>query len=157
MLDRPQQPVKPGSIFFRGGSKNLACPSRQISAMQIVIVILLSFDLSYLDRLRKLNAETLLERRIKSDLILVYKILHGMVDCLDSMLELDNVGRTRGHSWKLKHKTFRVNARKNFFSVRITNIWNQLPDDIVSTPTLFSFKKKLRRLSFHESNLEYFG
>ena len=114
------------------------------------------YDFSYLQRLQKLNAETLLERRIKADLVLVYKILHGLVDCLDCMLELDNFSRTRGHSWKLKHKGFRVNARKNFFSVRITSVWNQLSDDIVSAPTLYSFKKKLKRLSFQDVNLQYF-
>ena len=38
---------------------------------------------------------------------------------------------TRGHSLKLFYPDSRVNARANFFSVRIISLWNRLPAGLV--------------------------
>lgn len=113
-------------------------------------------ELSYLQRLHKLNEETLLVRRIKCDLILAYKILHGYVDGLNDLLVLDNNGRTRGHGWKLKHQPFRVNGRRNFFGVRVTRFWNLLPPEIVEASNLLVFKTLIRKLTFSDINAQYF-
>jgi hypothetical protein len=77
----------------------------------------LEHDLSYLQRLHALGEETLLVRRIKSDLILVYKIIHGLVEGLDHLIEVARESRTRGHAYKIIPQRFRVNARRNFFSI----------------------------------------
>jgi hypothetical protein len=113
-------------------------------------------DWSYLQRLHALGEETLLVRRIKADLILVYKIIHGLVEGLDHLVELSRSERTRGHAYKIVPLRFRVNARKNFFSVRISKYWNELPVEVAEARTLCAFKAKLRKLSYHEVDLEFF-
>ena len=70
-----------------------------------------------------LGEETLLVRRIKSALMLVFKIINGYVEGLDHLLVFSENHRTRGHSRKLKLLPFRVNARKNFVSVRVASFW----------------------------------
>jgi len=42
---------------------------------------------------------------------------------LDSFFELDTNTRTRGHSLKLKKKSFHTELRQHFFSERIINLW----------------------------------
>jgi len=58
--------------------------------------------LSYPDRLQMLDLQSLERRRLSHDLILVYKILHGLTHCtLSSNLILQQLSNTRGHSYKL--------------------------------------------------------
>ena len=39
----------------------------------------------------------------------------------------------------------RYYVRKYSFSIRITNIWNSLPDEIISAPKVITFKNRLDR------------
>jgi hypothetical protein len=113
-------------------------------------------EFTYLQRLHALGDETLLVRRIKADLVLVYKIIHGLVDGLGDLVQFARVMRTRGHLYKIVPQRFRVNSRKNFFSVRVANLWNDLPAEVVKSGTLAIFKAKLKQIRYHEVNSEYF-
>jgi len=101
-------------------------------------------NLKYEERLRYLKLPTLKYRRIRGDMIQVYKLLYNKYDSNVS-LHLDrSVGnRTRGNSLKLCTKRFHYDLRKNTFTVRVINIWNSLPDSVVLAKTLNTFKNKL--------------
>lgn len=100
--------------------------------------------LSYPERLNKAGLCTLELRRLRTDLIFCYKILHRLVDVnIENFFCLDNSTTTRGHSWKLRTGIPRLDSRRFFFSCRVIKIWNGLSTLTVSAPTLNSFKRLL--------------
>jgi len=105
-------------------------------------------ELSYPDRLKKLGLWSLEERRVRADLIEVYKGIHGLSALsFDDLFEFDISGRTRGHSLKLRKHRSRLDLRLYFFSERVVSTWNCLDDQCVSATTLNSFKSNLTRQS----------
>ena len=111
-------------------------------------------DISYEERLRRLRLPTLAYRRIRSDMIETYKIIQEIYD----RNVLMNIGRDtrrgiilRGHAYQLEKKHCKSNIRRNSFKMRIVNVWNNLPHEVVSAESLNSFKNKLDK---HWSNKE---
>ena len=101
--------------------------------------------LSYADRLTKANLCTLELRRLRADLLLCFKILHGFV-CINSVksfFELDKDSITRGHPWKLKLNNARLNTRLHFFTNRTAKVWNSLSSTTVCAESVSSFKISL--------------
>ena len=101
-------------------------------------------NLSYEERLRYLNLPTLRFRRIRGDMIELYKVTHGFYDRASSVRvgRCENA-RTRGHQYRLFPKHVHYDLRKYFFSNRVINMWNSLPDFVVSACTISTFKKRL--------------
>ena len=64
----------------------------------------------------------------------------------DTLLPLDKESRTRGNSQKLKKQRFSTNSRKQFSSLRVTDFWNGLLDDIITSKSLNLFKNKIDKL-----------
>ena len=50
---------------------------------------------------------------------------------------------TRGNSKKLFKPRARLDVRKYSFSNRVVDVWNSLPDDVISASTVFSFEVRL--------------
>ena len=103
-------------------------------------------SLNYLDCLALTKLKSLEERPISFDQILVYKIIHGLIDLKFEDFFSFNRNVTRGHSYKLNIQYARVNYRKFFFANRVVHIWNNLPSDLVEKTSLGAFKKGINSL-----------
>ena len=99
--------------------------------------------LSYEDRLNITGLPTLEARRNRGDLIEVFKILKGFskVD-YKHYFQLVNSSKTRGNKYKLVKSRSRLDIRKHFFSQRVVNEWNKLPDSVIEAESVNSFKNK---------------
>ena len=62
---------------------------------------------------------------------------------------------TRGHNRKLQVNYSRLTTRKNFFSQRVVNYWNDLPSECVNAPSVSSFKLALYQY-FDEKGIRWF-
>ena len=56
---------------------------------------------------------------------------------------VQNPERVRGHSKKLYKPCVRLEIRKSFFSIRVIDPWNSLPERTVSAPSIDSFERQL--------------
>ena len=114
--------------------------------------------LFYVERLKQLKLPCLKYRRIRGDLIEVYNIITGSYDehLLKKIVKTkeDSGVRHSRRDHNLKTQTYKTNYRKNFFSLRITHIWNKLPHYVVNASSLNSFKNSVDRY-FISSNMYY--
>jgi len=103
--------------------------------------------LNYSERLRKLKLWSFEELRNRADFIELFKMVRGISTVpLESYFQLADNSRTRGHSWKLAKAHSRCDVRLHFFSVRVLNRWNSLPQAAVDVTTVDSFKNHLEKL-----------
>ena len=92
----------------------------QMRATKLVITIK---NLTYKDRLKRLKLPTLKYRRIRGDMIEVYKILTNKCDSrVNLYLEKQQDSITRGHSLKLVNNIYHYDLRKLYFATRILNV-----------------------------------
>jgi len=112
-------------------------------ATQLVITIK---HLKYKERLQRLKLPTLRFRRIRGDMIEVYKILTcRYCKNVDLHLELHQDNITRGHSLKLVNSRCHYDLRKFPFSARIVNVWKSLPASVNSANNVNTVKNRLDR------------
>ena len=102
-------------------------------------------NLTYTQRLSRLNLPSLEFRRLRGDYIEVYKILHEIYDPIttDTLLTINSNNITRSNTLKLKKRRVNYLPYQKFFTNRVINNWNRLPSDIVRAESLNIFKNKL--------------
>ena len=93
--------------------------------------------LEYDERLLRLGLYTLQYRRRRGDLIETYKMLTGREN-IDASVFFRKATYT-----SLYKPGFKKTCRQNFFSQRVVDDWNSLPDEVVTAESLNSFKKRL--------------
>ena len=102
----------------------------------------------YKERLHILDLESLEERRLKNDLVMCYKIMNNLVDLeLVNFFKLSN-GVTRGHSQKIVKPLVKNSKLQNLFQNRVVDSWNFLPNHIVTSKSIKSFKNGLNTINF---------
>ena len=100
-------------------------------------------NLSYEERLRILKLPSLVYRRRRGDMIYAYKLITGKLDLKrDDFFKMTHLS-TRGHRYKIFKQHARKLPRINSFANRIVNDWNALPSEVVESPSINTFKKKL--------------
>lgn len=99
---------------------------------------------SYDNRLRCLKLPLLSQRRAFFDLVCMYQILNGLLISKCSIQRKFTSKSLRGHSQMLAKAQCLSECRKRFFTLRIINQWNSLPDNVVRSTTLQMFKARLR-------------
>ena len=102
--------------------------------------------LSYEEKLKRVGLQSLYDRRIRGDVIQVWKYIHCYPYTLDDTLLLfvrDHCSRTTRHSSKpldLVKPRARLDVRKHSFAVRCVDRWNALPARIQNIDDLVNFE-----------------
>jgi len=98
-------------------------------------------SLPYEERLRELGLFSPQKRRLRGDLITMFQYLKGgYKECGDSLFTRSHMGKMRDNGYKLLVRRFRLDARGKLFTMRNISCWNNLPREVVNSPTLDTFK-----------------
>ena len=105
---------------------------------------------TYEEKLVELNLPSLEMRRYQSDMIQTFKIIKN-IDAVESSSWFNLVGENPRRHTRLTANPLNIIAtrqnneiRRNFFSQRVPDQWNNLPDEIKSSRNLKVFKSKLK-------------
>ena len=107
---------------------------------------------TYTERLHMLQLTTLDDRRIRGDAIDMYKYLHHIWNIdIESLFTIINperpITRQQQSYMPLRVPRAKLDLRKNFFSVRGPDTWNNLPSEIRESSSLNVFKNAYDRFS----------
>lgn len=98
----------------------------------------------YESRLVKLSLNSLSERRLVTDLVTFYKIIHGQIETAKPLfLGAPSIGRTRGHCKRVQFIAFRKQKPFTMFHCRVPKIWNKLPGNIVMAKNPKVFREEV--------------
>ena len=95
------------------------------------------YNTSSVTMLDHLEWETLESRRIKNQLTMLFKIIHGLADFPASDYLSPANTRTRSNLWNLH----------SFHLPRLISHWNELQATVAEYPDLVSFKKRISSIS----------
>ena len=99
---------------------------------------------SYQQRLKDLKLIRLVQRRLRGQLIEVFKYLNRFNNVSPiGLFDYDFNDRTRNNGKKLIVKPFNTSVAQHFPPVNITTTWNAQPYDVVNSRTVNTFKNHL--------------
>jgi len=101
--------------------------------------------LNYPDRLQILDIKSLEERRLKADLVELFKIISNKsgLKFEDFLAYNNNFGTRSEHFLQINIKFSKTNLGKHSFFNKSVFVWNSLPDIIVNSPSIATFREKL--------------
>ena len=118
--------------------------SGELSAVQCVHVTHSRDNIPYERRLRMLNLHSLERRRLRGDLIEVFKWYRGYnKGDVSKILRISNQDRTRNNGFKIEKSRYKKELGKNWFSNRVVDEWNKVSSQVVGVKTIESFKRRL--------------
>lgn len=113
---------------------------------------------TYEEKLKDAKLMLLKERRMRGDLIEVFKVMKG-ISKVDKNNWFDMVtpeqretrqntvvneeGERERREWVIKKERFRLEVRKNFFTVRVVDAWNNLPATVKNASNVNMFKSRI--------------
>ena len=101
-------------------------------------------QLTYEQRLKRLGLWTLEKRRNRADLLEVFKMYKGLsLTSFSRFFTISIVSSTRGHTAKIVKSHCHLDIRRFFFSQRVIERWNGLPQSVISSNSINSFKNGL--------------
>ena len=98
------------------------------------------YNLSNGERLLNLCLESLEVRRLRSDLLMYFKTLHGYADLQFTDFFKINNNRTTINNFLAITSSWKTNFSSDLFSNRAINVWNSLSNDIVLSQSVNQFK-----------------
>ena len=108
---------------------------------------------SYAEKLSELRLETLTERRVRFDMVQTYKIIHRVDqvnrDTFFKLVDTSRPNTTRLNSYHLNIQPTaipRTDIRRNYFTHRVIQKWNSLPNDVKDANTVNKFKSAYDKL-----------
>jgi ribonuclease P/MRP protein subunit RPP40 len=105
---------------------------------------------TYEDKLIEPGLPTLVERRHQTDMLQTFKIVRG-IDRVDSSTwfqlaaQTGRATRSADDPLNLRPKTTRLEIRRNFFSSRVIESWNQVPSTMKNAKTVGGFKREYKK------------
>jgi hypothetical protein len=102
-------------------------------------------DLTYEERLRKLKLPSLRYMRLET-----FKIVTEIYDkrVTEDLLPINKstLHQTRGHSLKLTKNRSRLDIHKYYFTNRVVDDWNNLPETVITAKNVKIFENRLDKL-----------
>ena len=105
---------------------------------------------SYNDRIQMLGLTTLETRRVRTDMLEVFKILEEYEGVNSDCFFRIQSTNTRGHSMKLYKERCYKDVCKYSSGNRVKDKWNSLPKDSINATSINMFKSRLDTFLFNK-------
>ena len=103
---------------------------------------------SYKEKIQMLGLTTLETRRVRADMLEVFKILRGYEGINGNCFFRIQCAKTRGHSIKLYQERVNRDVLKYSFGNRVIDQWNNLPEEVINATSINMFQNRSNKYLF---------